>query len=503
MNKLSAGPSNAQVAQCEWCLGPHSSMDCQTGSPFASSSTEQVSFVNNHRNYQNQPQQHPNQNPIFHPYSNTYHPSWNNNQNFSWKDNQLHQPQHPHNLNQRQPPGFQQPHQQNYPNPPPNNQVERKASLEEMFSKLMGKLDTRMETQDLALRKLDTKIDQLAQHSQAAIQNLETQVGQLARWAQARQQATLPSDTVTNPKEQSKAISLRSGRTVEQPEKVDKKKEEVVEDEVVEEEVEEEEPIEENKVEESPPKPSCDPTPPPPQVKAYVPPIPYPQRLRKHKDAHQFAKFLEVFKKLHINIPFAEALAQMPTYVKFLKDLLSNKRKLEEFETVVLTEECSAILQNKLPPKLKDPGKFTIPCTIGTSEFSKALIDSGASINLMPYSVFKKLNVGEVKPTHVTLQLADQSIKYPRGVMEDVLVKVDSFYFPVDFVILEMEEDVEIPLLLGRPFLKTAGALIDVRDKKMTLRVDDEQVVFYMSKAIKRPSDEGDCYRVDVIEPMI
>ena len=150
----------------------------------------------------------------------------------------------------------------------------------------------------------------------------------------------------------------------------------------------EEEVVEKDKVEDSPPNVSCDP-PPTPQVKAYVPPIPYPQRLRKHKDAHQFAKFLEVFRKLHINIPFAEALAQMPTYVKFMKDILSNKRKLEEFETVALTEECSAILQNKLPPKLKDPGKFTIPCT-------NTLIDSGASINLMPYSVFKKLNVGEV-----------------------------------------------------------------------------------------------------------
>ena len=184
--------------------------------------------------------------------------------------------------------------------------------------------------------------------------------------------------------------------------------------------------------------------------------------MKQHKDAHNFSKFFEVFKKLHINIPFAEALAQMPTYVRFLKELLSNKRKLEEFETVALTEECSAILQNKLPPKLKDPGKFTIPCTIGQTEFGKALIDSGASINLMPYSVFQKLGVGEVKPTHVTLQLADRSIKHPKGVLEDVLVKVENLYFPVDFVILEMEEDVEIPLLLGRPFLKTAGALIDV-----------------------------------------
>ncbi|KAK0595310.1 hypothetical protein LWI29_005505 [Acer saccharum] len=242
---------------------------------------------------------------------------------------------------------------------------------------------------------------------------------------------------------------------------------------------------------------------PQPQVKAYVPLIPYPQRLKKHKDAHNFNKFLEVFKKLHINIPFAEALAQMPTYVRFLKELLFNKRKLEEFETVALTEECSAILQNKLPPKLKDPGKFTIPCSIGQTEFGKALIDSGASINLIPYSVFQKLGEGEVKPTHVTLQLADRSIKYPRGVMEDVLVKVENLYFPVDFVILEMEEDVEIPLLLGRPFLKTAGALIDVKEDKMTLRVGDEHVVFNMKKAAKRPMEVDRCLKIDLVEPLV
>ena len=209
-----------------------------------------------------------------------------------------------------------------------------------------------------------------------------------------------------------------------------------------------------------------------------------------------------MFRKLHINIPFAEALAQMPTYVKFMKDILSNKRKLEEFETVALTEECSAILQNKLPPKLKDPGKFTIPCTIGNLEFGQALLDSGASINLMPFSIFKKLGLGKVKPTRVTLQLADRSIKHPYGIIEDVLMKVGKFFFPVDFVILEMEEDVEIPLILGRPFLKTSGALIDHKEDKLSLRIEDEKVEFNMFKATESPS-LSECLRVEVVDPPV
>lgn len=166
----------------------------------------------------------------------------------------------------------------------------------------------------------------------------------------------------------------------------------------------------------------------------------------------QFSKFLEIFKKIHINIPFADALEQMPNYVKFMKDVMAKKRRLEDYETVKLTEECSAILQRKLPQKLKDPRSFTIPCTIGDSYFEKALCDLGASINLMPLSVFRKLGLGEVTPTTICLQMADRSLTYPRGVIEDVLVKVDKFFFPTDFVVLDMEEDREIPIILGRPF---------------------------------------------------
>ena len=118
----------------------------------------------------------------------------------------------------------------------------------------------------------------------------------------------------------------------------------------------------------------------------------------------QFSKFLDIFKKIRINIPFADALEQMPNYAKFMKDIMSRKRRLEDYETVKLTEECSAILQRKLPQKLKDPGSFTIPCTIGGSTFERALCDLGASINLMPLSVFRKLGLGEVTLTTISLK---------------------------------------------------------------------------------------------------
>ena len=160
--------------------------------------------------------------------------------------------------------------------------------------------------------------------------------------------------------------------------------------------------------------------------------IPYPQRLRKNKLDKQFGKFMDIFKKLHINIPFAEALEQMSGYVKFMKDILSKKRKLGDYETVTLSEECSSILQKKLPPKLKDLGSFTIPCVIGNAVFERALCDLGVSINLMSWFIFKKLKLGEAHPTTVTLQLADRSLTHPCGIIEDVLVKVDKFIIPFD-----------------------------------------------------------------------
>ncbi|KAK6145939.1 hypothetical protein DH2020_019808 [Rehmannia glutinosa] len=190
----------------------------------------------------------------------------------------------------------------------------------------------------------------------------------------------------------------------------------------------------------------------------------------------------------------------MPNYAKFMKDVMSRKRRFEAYETVNLTEECSTILQRKLPQKLRDPGSFTIPCTIGDSYFNKALCDLGASINLMPLSVFRKLGLGEITPSTITLQLADRSLTYPRGVIEDVLIKVDKFIFPADFVVLDMDEDHEMPLILGRPFLATGRALIDVQQGELTLRVNDDEVLFNIYKAMKFQEEPQTCHFIDMIE---
>ena len=231
--------------------------------------------------------------------------------------------------------------------------------------------------------------------------------------------------------------------------------------------------------------------------------IPYPHRLKKHRLDKQFTKFMEVFKKLHINIPFADALEQMPSYVKFMKDILSQKRRLEDFEIVNLTEECSAILQRKLPQKLKDPGSFTIPCTIGNTIFERALCDLSASINLMPLSIFRRLGLGEARLTTVTLQLANRSLKHPRGVIEDVLVKVDKFIFPADFIVLDMEEDKEIPIILGRPFLATGRAMIDVQRGELKLRVQEDEVKFNVFEAVRHPAESDTCFMTETVEAIV
>ncbi|XP_038877571.1 uncharacterized protein LOC120069825 [Benincasa hispida] len=152
----------------------------------------------------------------------------------------------------------------------------------------------------------------------------------------------------------------------------------------------------------------------------------------------------------------------MPSYVKFLKDILANKRKIGENEIVALTYECSALFQNNIPTKMKDPGSFTLPWSIGRKKFGNVLCDLEASINLMPLSIFKKLNIDNARPTTITLQLADRSIMHPEGKIEDIFVQVDKFIFPADFIILDYEDDREVPIILGCPFLATGRALIDV-----------------------------------------
>ncbi|KAL5564686.1 hypothetical protein UlMin_027850 [Ulmus minor] len=157
----------------------------------------------------------------------------------------------------------------------------------------------------------------------------------------------------------------------------------------------------------------------------------------------------------------------MLNYVKFMKDILTKKRQFGEFEMVALTRECSAVLQNKLPPKLKDPGSFTIPCSIGDRYFGKALCDLGA----------RKI--------------------------EDVLVKVDKFIFPMDFIVLDYEADLEVPIILGRPFLATGRTIIDVQKGELTMRVQDEEVTFSVFQSMKFPNDVEECSTISLVDSLV
>ena len=207
-------------------------------------------------------------------------------------------------------------------------------------------------------------------------------------------------------------------------------------------------------------------------MKYRIPP-PFPQALRGKKKASQQACILEVLRQVKVNIPLLDIIKQVPAYAKFLKDLCTIKKGLGIEKKAFLTEQVSAIIQGKYPVKYKDPGSPTISVNIGGNCIDKLLLDLGASVNLMPYSVYKQLGLGELKPTNITLSLADRSVKIPKGIVEDVLVKIDKFYYPVDFVVLDTEpissEPNHVPIILGRPFLATANAIINFRNGVMQL----------------------------------
>ena len=174
---------------------------------------------------------------------------------------------------------------------------------------------------------------------------------------------------------------------------------------------------------------------------------------------------------MKVNIPLLDVIKQVPTYAKFLNDLCTIKRGLNVSKKAFLTEQVISIIQCKSPVKYKDPGCPTISVMIGETCVEKALLDLGASVNLLPYSIYKQLGLRELKPTSITLSLANRSVKIPRGVIKDVLVQVDKFYYPVDFVVLDTDPVVKetnyVPIILGRPFLATSNAIINCRNEVM------------------------------------
>ncbi|XP_021750493.1 uncharacterized protein LOC110716175 [Chenopodium quinoa] len=227
------------------------------------------------------------------------------------------------------------------------------------------------------------------------------------------------------------------------------------------------------------------------------PKLQYPPKFMRHKLDEQFGIFIDMRKQLHLSLPFTEVVTQMPNYAKFLKDILSGRRTCDVVETVNLTENCSAIIMNKMPPKLKDPENFSIPCTINKMQIDNALCDLGASFSLMSYSVYQRLELGELLPSNITLQLAYRSIKFTKGKVEDVPLRLGKFVILVDFVFLEMNED-------ATPFPATSGAMIGVKSAKISLKVGDEVIEFDLNKSMKYPySYLENCMLIDSLDHVV
>ncbi|GJR36287.1 reverse transcriptase domain-containing protein [Tanacetum coccineum] len=226
--------------------------------------------------------------------------------------------------------------------------------------------------------------------------------------------------------------------------------------------------------------------------------------LSKEKLTTKNEKFYRIFREFNFRDfqLFTDALMLMPKFASTLKTLIGNKEKLSELARTPLNENCSAVILNKLPKKLGDPGRFLIPCEFTGITTCNALADLGASINLMPYSVWKDLALPELTPTCMTLELADRSITEPIGIAKDVRLMVGKFQFPADFVVVDFEPDPRVPLILGRCFLKTSHALIDVYEGEITLRVGKEAITFNLDQTSKYTADYNHMTvnKIDVID---
>ncbi|GJW37725.1 reverse transcriptase domain-containing protein [Tanacetum coccineum] len=368
--------------------------------------------------------------------------------------------------------------------------------------------------------------DAVMRNMQNQNQNLQNQMTNLtdmlskfvnSNTASTSGSGTLPSNTITNPKVDLKGITTRSGvayqgpmipTTTSSPPKVVEREPEVTKDTVL--------PTNNGSTKDVQPpvvqvqsqvpnsKPVVDPVSAPmPNPK---PSIPYPSRRndekRREKANGQVEKFYKSFQDMSFEISLADALILMPKFVSTLKALIVNKEKLSEMARTHLNEHCSAVILNKLPEKLRDPGKFLILCDFPGMDECLAFADLGAGINLMPLSVWKKLSLPELTPTCMTLELADRSITKPIGIAEDVYLKVGKFKFPADFVVVDFDTDPRVPLILGRSFLKTGRALIDVYKGELTLRVGKEAITFNLDQTSRYSSNYDDmtANRIDVIE---
>ncbi|GJR71649.1 reverse transcriptase domain-containing protein [Tanacetum coccineum] len=315
---------------------------------------------------------------------------------------------------------------------------------------------------------------------------------------------SLPSNTVANPRGDLKAITTRSGVSYDGPPisppfsslpKVVERVPEVTKD-----------TVQPSTINIQPPMVQIQaPIDEPVVASKLKPTIHYPSRANKQKlhekDDNLSSKFVEIFWELHFELSFADALLHMPKFASLFKSLLNNKEKLFELAKTPVNENCSAVILKKLPKKLGDPVKFLIPCDFSKLVECLALADLGASINLMPISIWEKISLPELTPTQMILELADRSTTRPAGIAVDVFVKVGKFHFLADFVVVDYIVDPRVPLILGRPFLRTTRALIDVYSEELTLQVDDEAITFKVGKTLRYSyNDAKSVNRIDVID---
>ncbi|CAM8921267.1 unnamed protein product [Rhodiola kirilowii] len=344
---------------------------------------------------------------------------------------------------------------------------------------MMAMMAQILESNKESNRKMEAKMDEVVAENKRLAREV----------AQMKQIGKLPSQPDVNYIEHVEAITLKSGKVLLTPQGKPSLKGKEVEGESVKENSEEEPqaPIEEEKKHEEPI-----------LMRKYVPMVPFPQRLNKSKlDAH-FQRFVEMLKKLYVTLPFHEVITQNPTYAKFLKDIVSNRRVIEESSMVALNAECSAIVQSRMPRKMQDQGSFSIPISIGKIEIDRALCDLGASISLIPYSLYEKIDMGELHPTTISLKLADRSSRVPNGVLRDVPIKVGKFFIPVDFYVLDMDSEQETPVILGRPFLNTVEAVIKCGEGSIELKIGNEKLKFFLKNAMKAPTSSFECNMLDI-----
>uniref|UniRef100_A0A2N9EZX6 RNA-directed DNA polymerase n=1 Tax=Fagus sylvatica TaxID=28930 RepID=A0A2N9EZX6_FAGSY len=420
------------------------------------------------------------------PYSETYNPGWKNHPNFGWK-NDTSSPQQS-SLPQR---NFSQSYPTQHASQPSSSSsnslehnlnafIEAQTKANQMYDAFNQKHEATIQKHDAILNRLVEDNKEFRSHLSKLTTTLSVnEKGKFPSQAHIPHGQYMAQGSQDKPNnEHVNVVTTRSGKTVVTP--------------PVEEQTENRDNIEEPTINEPVRRPIS---------------VPFPQALKTSRKLDSSPEILENLRQVRINLPLLHVIKQVPSYAKILKDLCTMKRKQNVKKTAFLTEQVSALIQHKIPPKYKDPGCPTISCIIGDHDIEQALLDLGASVNLMPYSVYLQLGLGELKPTMVVLQLADRSVKTPKGVVEDVLVQIDKFYYPVDFLILETESVVhansKIPIILGRPFLATANALINCRNGLMKLSFGHMTLEVNIFNIGKQIFEDEDCEVVNWIDAVV